>query len=140
MVSTLSFQERLTSRRSTPGISTRITTSPGRSQTSMCGRYMLFPALQQVFELAHELLHVLEVEINRGEPYVGDFIQIPEIVHDHRAQDDRGNLAFAGVLDHCLRLVGNAFELRHRYRTLLAGFQDSGQDFLAVEAFAPPVF
>src|SRR5437879_5801681 len=53
---------------------------------------LLFDAiLQQILQLAHEFLHVLEVHVHRCKPHVGDFIQFLQPVHNHLA-NFRGGL------------------------------------------------
>ncbi len=49
--------------------------------------------LQQVLQLVHELAHVFEIQIHRGEAHVGDFIEFPQPAHDQRADLRGGALA-----------------------------------------------
>src|SRR5882762_1152367 len=101
---------------------------------------LLFNAiLQQIFQLAHELLHVLEVHVHRRESHVRDFIQFFQPVHNHFADFRGGQLAFCGLLHHAFDFIDDRFEFRRRDRTFFASLQESLQDFLPLETLAPAV-
>src|SRR2546423_11805784 len=73
--------------------------SPGRSSSgaALCFGWGhcrgSFLALEQVFQLGHELLHVFEIQVNRREAHVGHLINLAKAVHDELA--DLAALAFA---------------------------------------------
>src|SRR5882757_2355853 len=100
----------------------------------------LYAVFQQIFQLAHEFLHVLEVHIHRCESHVGDFIQFLQPVHDHFTDFRGSQLAFRGLLHHTLDFVHNRFQLGRGHRTFFASLQESLQNLLPLEALAPPVF
>src|SRR5208282_3004092 len=52
---------------------------PGRGFRPRFGRVF---CLEQVFQFGHEFLHVFEIEIDGGEPYVRYFVIAAEAVHD----------------------------------------------------------
>ena len=55
---------------------------------------LLFGAvLEQILQLRHELLHVLEVHVHGCEAYVRDLIELLELVHDHFADFGGSQLA-----------------------------------------------
>src|SRR5260370_12254438 len=95
--------------------------------------------LQQIFQLAHEFLHVLEVHIHRCKSHVGDFIQFLQPVHDHFTDFGGSQLAFRGLLHHTFDFVHNRFQLGRGHRTFFASLQKSLQNLLPLEALATPV-
>src|SRR5713226_5746199 len=100
----------------------------------------LHAILQQIFQLAHEFLHVLEVHIHRSESHVRHLIQLLQPAHDHFADFGGRQLAFRGLLHHTFDFVHNRFQLGRGHRTFFASFQKSLQNLLPLEALAPPVF
>src|SRR5712691_2309446 len=101
---------------------------------------LLFNAiLQQILQLAHEFLHVLEVHIHRRKSHVRDFVQLFQPVHDHFADFRGGQFAFGGLLHDAFDFIHNRFELRRRHRTFFTSFQEPLQNFLPFETLAPPV-
>src|SRR5882762_23395 len=96
--------------------------------------------LQQIFQLAHEFLHILEVHIHRCESHVGDFIQFLQAVHDHFTDFGGRQLAIRGLLHHAFDFVHNRFQLGRGHRTFFASLQKPLQNLLPLEALAPPVF
>src|SRR5229473_1763102 len=99
----------------------------------------LHPVLQQVLQLAHEFLHVLEVHVHRSESHVRHLIQLLQPAHDHFADFRGGQLAFRGLLHHAFDFINDGFQLGRGHRTLFASFQKSLQNLLPLEALAPPV-
>src|SRR5260370_10998506 len=99
----------------------------------------LHAVLQQIFQLAHEFLHVLEVHIHRCESHVGDFIQFLQPAHDHFTDFGGSQLAFRGLLHHTFDFVHNRFQLGRGHRTFFASLQKSLQNLLPLEALATPV-
>src|SRR6266481_484567 len=101
---------------------------------------LLFNAiLQQILQLAHEFLHVLEVHVHRRKPHVRDFVQLFQPVHDHFADFRGGQLAFGGLLHYAFDFIHDCFELRRGHGTLFASLQEPLQNFLPFETLAPPV-
>src|SRR5262249_7822818 len=100
----------------------------------------LRPALaQQILELVHELIDVLERAIDRGEAHVGDGVELVERLHhrlaDHRARD----LALGAVEEAALDAVDVLLDLLDADRALLARLGEAGDDLHAVEGLAPAV-
>ena len=102
-------------------------------------RRALSLVFSQLLQLRHELLDVLEIEIDGGKPDVGDFVVAPQPVHDQFP--DFAGLAFPlRRLDHeAFGLVDDLLQLADRHRPLLAGPQQPVQNFLTVEFFPPTV-
>src|SRR5205807_1410916 len=97
------------------------------------------PVLQQVFQLAHELLYILKVHVHRREAHVRHFVECFQLLHDQLADFRGGQFTLSGVMNHCFNLVDNPFQLRRGHRPLFACFQKPLQDFLPFEALPPSV-
>src|SRR6266481_4042987 len=95
---------------------------------------------QQVFELGHEFLHVLKVEIDGGESYIRDFVVAAEAVHDEFADFTGFALALSGLDDEALGFVDDLLEFADGHGALFAGAHESVENFLAVKALAASVF
>src|SRR3984957_20393483 len=95
---------------------------------------------EQALQLVHEFLHVLEVQVDRGEPDVSDFIELLQMIHEQAANFGSGAFAVRGFADECLRFVDNCFKLADGHRAFFAGLQQSLEDFLALEFLAASVF
>src|SRR5690348_9849597 len=100
---------------------------------------LLGTVFQQILQLRHELLHVLEVHVHGSESHVSHFIEFLQPVHDHFPDFRGGQLAFRSFMHRAFDFIHDGLELRCRYRPLLARFQQSLQDFLTLEALPPPV-
>ena len=100
---------------------------------------MLF-RLQQILQLHHELLYVLEIQINRGKAHIRDFVIAPQSVHDQLAQFAGLALALGGLDYKSFRLIYDLLQLADRYGSLLAGPQQAIQHLLAIEFLAAAVF
>src|SRR6266851_3529269 len=99
----------------------------------------LHPVLQQILQLAHKFLHVLEVHVHRSESHVRHLIQLLQPAHDHFADFRGGQLAFRGLLHHAFDFIDDGFQLWRGHRAFFARLQKSLQNFLALEAFPPSV-
>ena len=77
--------------------------------------------LQQLSELAHEAVDVLELAVDLGKADVGDLVEGLEALHNKLADLRRGHLAVERVLDDLLNRVRCGLELRQSHRALLAG-------------------
>src|SRR5260370_27573347 len=101
---------------------------------------LLFDAvLEQILQLAHEFLHVLEVHVYRSKSHVSDFIQLFQPVHDHFADFGGGQLAFGGLLHHAFDFIHDRFQLGSGHGPFFARFQESLQNLLAFETLAASV-
>src|ERR1700674_4132702 len=97
---------------------------------------------QQIFQLAHELLHVLAVlesQGHRGKPDVGHLFLLLQALHDHLADFRRSTFPLRGLVHHAFNFIDDLFQLGRGYRPLLAGLQQSLQNLLPLEAFAAAV-
>src|ERR1700733_4080390 len=88
---------------------------------------------EQVLQLRHELLHVLEIHIHRCKAYVGDFVQFLQPVHDHLADLGGGEFALSGFVDHAFDVIDDRFELGRWHGPFFASLQQSLQNLLTLE-------
>src|SRR5713226_591436 len=101
---------------------------------------LLGPILQQIFQLRHELLHVLEIHVDGCEPHIGHFIQLFQPLHDQFSDLRGGQLAFRGVVYHAFDFVHDSFEFGRRHRSLLASLEQPLQNLSTLKPFPAPVF
>ena len=95
--------------------------------------------LQDLGQLPHEAVDVLELTVHRGEADVADLVQGLEPLHDHLADVIGADLPLHGVHDGLLDLIGDALELRDGHGAVDAGVLQTGQDLLLVEVLAGAV-
>src|SRR5271155_854172 len=95
--------------------------------------------LQQPLQFVHEFLYVLEIQINRRKPNVGDLVQLLQMAHQQAADFRRGALAIRSLAYECLGLIHDGLELANGHGPLFARFQQSLQNLLALKFFAAPV-
>src|SRR6267143_260150 len=95
--------------------------------------------LEQILQLAHEFLYILEVHVHRCKSHVRDLVQLLETVHDHFADFGGGQLAFRSLVHHAFDFIHDGFQLGGGHGTFFACFQKSLQNLLPLEALAPPV-
>ena len=92
-------------------------------------------ALYQRPDLAHELRHVFEIEIHRGEPYVSYLIKFFEPAHDEFSDLLGGTLALVleqspeGATPRDLRKQCEQFgkQLHYHAKLMRAAFEQTGQ-------------
>src|SRR6266403_125725 len=111
----------------------------GLNQFNRRGELFLRAIFQQIFQLGHEFFDVLEVQIDRSEPDIGDLVEFLDSVHQEFADLAGLTLALGRFMDKTLDFVDQGFELCRGDRPLLAGFQQPLQNFLAVEALPASV-
>src|SRR5450631_3571797 len=107
------------------------------------GRVLLFLfacGFEQVLQLRHEFLHVFEIEIDGGEPYVRDLVITAQAVHDELTDFAGLALALGGLDDEGLGFIDDLLEFADGYRALLAGAHEAVEHFLPVETLAASVF
>ena len=95
--------------------------------------------LEHVLELDHELVYILEGAINGGETDVSHVIQLVEFLNHFLSDDYSGHFLLASLLAVLLNPVDQGFHFLNTDRTLLAGFLDPGENFLAVKLFTAPI-
>src|SRR5438874_11795752 len=61
-------------------------------------------------------------------------------MHNHFADFGSSELALGGFVNHAFDVVNNGFQFWRGDRTLLAGFEQSLQNFLALETLAAAIF
>src|SRR5207253_2786138 len=93
-----------------------------------------------ILELHHELLYVLEIQVNRGEAHIRYLVVPTQPVHDQFAQLACLALAFGRFDYKSFRLIYDLLQLADRYGSLLAGPQQAIQHLLAIEFLAAAVF
>src|SRR5437868_9677222 len=112
-----------------------------RASSMSCPSLLLLALalVDQLLELAHELAHVLERSVHRGEPHVGDLVEAGELPH-HRLADEGGrDLLLAHLLKAALDAVHDGLYLLGGDGPLAAGQFQAGDDFLPVEGLAAAV-
>src|SRR5260370_7568599 len=110
-----------------------------RSPAPLRAKSFLCAILQQILQLAHEFLDVLEIHVHAREAHVRNFVELLQAVHDHFADFGGGQLALGGFVHDAFDFVNDAFKLGRRHRPFFAGFQQALQNFLALEAFATAI-
>ena len=95
--------------------------------------------LEQRLQLLHELAHVLEAAVDRGEPHVGHLVELAQPLHREGADLAGRELAVLLVRQQALGGVHDLFELAQRHRTLLAGLLETLEELAAVEVLARAV-
>src|ERR1700674_2397304 len=95
---------------------------------------------QQVFQFRHEFLDVLEVEIDRCESYIRDFVVAAQAVHDKLADFAGFALALRGFDNKGFGFIDDLLEPADRYRALFAGAHQAVENFLAVKTLAASIF
>src|SRR5256885_718485 len=95
--------------------------------------------VDQLLELAHELAHVLERPVHRGEPYVGDLVEAAQLPHDRFAHEGGRDLLLAHFLKTPLDAVDDGLDLLGGDGAFAARQLHAGNDFLPVEGLAAAV-
>src|ERR1035437_3608030 len=96
-------------------------------------------APHQVLQFIEERLLVLKIAIHRRESYIGDLVQVAEVLHQKFSYIYSRYLPVRGVADLRFHPVDQFGEPRHAHRTLFAGLQQSAEHLLAVELLAPAI-
>ncbi len=94
---------------------------------------------EQILQLGHEFLNVLKIQVDRGKPYVRDFVVPPQSIHDQLADFAGLPLSLRRFDDEGFRLVHDLLELADRDWPLFARPQQAIQNFLAVKFLPAPV-
>ena len=66
---------------------------------------------QDLVELAHEAVDVLELPVDRGKADIGDFVERLQALHDELADLFCRDLAVERILDGLFDLIGGALKL-----------------------------
>src|SRR5256885_1974458 len=92
-----------------------------RMSSSSEGLFLLALALvDQLLELAHELAHVLERAVHRGEPHVGDLVEAAQLPHHRLAYEGGRDLLLTDLLEAPLDAVDDGLDLLGGDRPLAA--------------------
>src|SRR5688572_27599196 len=95
--------------------------------------------VQPVLHSGHDLADVAKVPVHRREANVGDLVEPLELFHDQRAHFLGAHLLLGPFLHRRFDAIGNRFDRRHADGTLLAGLEQPGDEFLALEPLAGAV-
>ena len=96
--------------------------------------------VEQFRDFVDEGADVFELAINRGEPDIGDFVDVLEFFHGEFADFARSDLFFQRVLQLRLDVGDSFFDDFDRDRTFLTGAQQAVEQLDAVETLAGAVF
>src|SRR5256885_9444089 len=112
-----------------------------RASSMSCSSLLLLALalVDQLLELAHELAHVLERPVHRGEPHVGDLVEAGELPHHRLADEGGGDLLLAHLLEAALDAVDDGLDLLGGDWPFAAGQLQAGDDLLPVEGLAAAV-
>src|SRR5436853_543278 len=91
----------------------------------------------QVLQLTHELVHVAERAVHRGEAHVRDGVERVQLAHHGLADRAAGDLPLAALLELALDLVDQGLDGVDRDRALLAGALEPVHDLGALEGLPP---
>jgi len=92
--------------------------------------------LEDLIQLMHETVDILELAVNRSKSNICNFIQRLQSFHDKVTNMGSRNLTIQRVLDDLLNLVCNRFQISHRYRPLFTCTNHTIQDLIAVKRLA----
>src|ERR1019366_4414223 len=93
----------------------------------------------QMLKFVEERLLVLKIPIYRRESYIGDLVQLPEVLHQVFSYIYSRYLPVRRVTHLRFHPVDQFGEPRHAHRTLFARLQQTAQHLLAVELLAPAI-
>src|SRR5216683_3263089 len=93
----------------------------------------------QVFELVHELVDILEGAVDRGEAHIRDLVDAVQFTHYGTADKRTRDFLAAAFRYRRFDSVGHLLDRLHRDRPLLACLLDPGDYLGAVERLAPVV-
>ena len=99
---------------------------------SRCSVAFVMLAVKHLLQLVHEGLDILEFPVDRCEADVSDRIDILDLVHYKLADIGARNFLLFPGKKLRLNFIDQTADLLGRYRTLVAGTQDSGLNLLAV--------
>ena len=83
--------------------------------------YLSVFAFQQLGQLRHEGVDILELAVHRGETDIGHFVYLTQLLHDLLTHHIGSDLPLKTVLQALFDLIGHLLQLRQRDRALLAG-------------------
>ena len=98
-----------------------------------------FAILQDRLQFVHEIVHVLEVAIDAGEPHIGDLVEIFEVFHDQFAQRARFDFGLEIGIDVAFDIGHQAIDLFVADRPLPAGAFQPAADLVAEKRLPAPV-
>ncbi len=94
---------------------------------------------EERFEFVHELIHVLEPAVYAGKPHIGNLIQAAQFFDDHVADFFGGHFPHLAGGEGRLHRIDDGHEIASRHRQFFTRPEQAVEEFLAVEALAPPV-
>ena len=99
-----------------------------------------FAGLEELLQFFFELADVFEVAIDAGEADVGYGVEFLQLFHDEFANLAGGSFAVGGVHEEGFGGVDDGFEVERGDGAFLAGAEEAGEDFGALEFFAAAIF
>jgi hypothetical protein len=94
---------------------------------------------QQVFQLIHELVDILELAVDGSEADVGDLVDTVQSLHNRLTDTSGINLFFTAFLKAELQAINDLFDGLNGNGTFLARTLNAGNNFLALEHLPPAV-
>ena len=95
--------------------------------------------IEETLDFLDESTYVLEPSINRGEPDIGDRIELTKLFHDRRSDLMSRDLALLFDVEALFDELDDVFLLLGWNRPLLAGLHQAAEELAAAEIFAPAV-
>jgi len=105
----------------------------------MWGRLLGFER-EEVLELAHELLDILKLSVDRGKADVGYWIEGVQLLHDALADFAGWDLTLELLREFSLQLIDELLKIVHADGTFLARLDKAGEELVSVKRFAAAVF
>ena len=106
---------------------------PGREDRPGRVAGLGFLAIQQLIQLIHKRIDILELPVHRREADVGHLVQVPEALHDQLPDAGGADLPPQLVLELLLDLVGGPLQQGEGDRPLLAGLEHAAQELAPVK-------
>src|ERR1039457_5146732 len=92
-----------------------------------------------MLQFVEERLFILKIPVYRRESYIGNLVELAEILHQEFSYIYSRYLPVRGIADLRFHPVDQFGEPRHAHRTLFARLQQTTQHLLAVEFLAPAI-
>src|SRR5687767_923089 len=89
--------------------------------------------------LFRSLVDVLELPVDGGEAYVGDLVELLQVLHHEIAQLEGRDLLLRPLVQPRLDVGHHVVDRLHAHRALLARFEDGAAELLAVEGLTATV-
>src|SRR6266568_7572167 len=123
-------------------------TKPGSSASSgtcsaagvvLTSRRLRTARAEYLFDLPLDLLQVHELAIHRGEPDVGDLVEVAQAIHDHLADLLAGDLHPPGPAKLGFDVIDDGAQALRRYVALFGGFLQAVEELDRIEVLTPAI-